>query len=95
MAHTFKIWERILNNRLTDIITLTLNQCGFVAGKSTSDPIQTIRILLEKAINKRSNLHMVFIDLEKAFDHIPRDLTWEALRSQLVPEKYIALIQDM
>ena len=38
---------------------------------------------------------MVFIELEKAFDHIPRDLIWEALRQQLVLEYYINFIQDM
>ncbi|XP_063372213.1 uncharacterized protein LOC134660405 [Cydia amplana] len=95
MSHTFKTWERILNNRLKDIVQLTQNQCGFVAGRSTSDAIQAIRILVEKAKANNTNLHMVFIDLEKAFDHVPRELIWEALRFHEVPEQYIALIQDM
>ena len=33
--------------------------------------------------------------MEKAFDRVPRNLVWQALRSQKVPEAYIALIQDM
>ncbi|XP_047983973.1 uncharacterized protein LOC125224599 [Leguminivora glycinivorella] len=49
----------------------------------------------EKRKTNKKNLHMVFIDLEKAFDHVPRDLIWEALRDQLVPESYISLIKDM
>ncbi|XP_039760423.1 uncharacterized protein LOC120634096 [Pararge aegeria] len=95
MSHTFKIWERILNNRIRDIVELTPNQCGFVTGKGTSDAIQTIRIMLEKAKINKSNLHMIFIDLEKAFDHVPRNLIWQSLRAQNVPEQYICLIQDM
>lgn len=95
MSHTLKIWERVINNRLKHIITLTPNQCGFVSGKGTTDAIQTIRIMLEKARSNSENLHMVFIDLEKAFDHVPRDLIWESLKQQLVPECYIELIQDM
>ncbi|XP_047988405.1 uncharacterized protein LOC125228012 [Leguminivora glycinivorella] len=95
MDHTFKLWERIINSRLNCIVKLTPNQCGFVAGKGTSDAIQAIRILIEKAKHNSTNLHMIFIDLEKAFDHVPRDLIWEALRAQLIPEVYINLIMDM
>ena len=38
---------------------------------------------------------MVFIDLEKAFDRVPRDLIWAALRAQKVPEIFVKLIMDM
>lgn len=51
--------------------------------------------MLEKVKTSKSNLYMVFIDLEKAFDHIPRNLIWEVFRQQMVPEYYIRLIQDI
>lgn len=35
------------------------------------------------------------MDLEKAFDRVPRDLIWAALRWHRVPELYIKLIMDM
>lgn len=38
---------------------------------------------------------MVFIDLEKPFDLVPRELIWDSLRSQNVPEGYVRLIQDI
>ncbi|KAI5722660.1 hypothetical protein M8J76_011661 [Diaphorina citri] len=38
---------------------------------------------------------MVFIDLEKAFDLVPRELIWESLRAQNTPEEYVRLIQDI
>ena len=38
---------------------------------------------------------MVFIDLEKAYDKIPRNVMWWALDKYKVPSKYVALIKDM
>jgi len=38
---------------------------------------------------------MVFIDLEKAYDKIPRNVMWWALDKNKVPSKYVTLIKDM
>ncbi|GJN13131.1 hypothetical protein PR202_ga31468 [Eleusine coracana subsp. coracana] len=38
---------------------------------------------------------MFFIDLEKAYDKVPRNVMWWALEKHKVPTKYITLIKDM
>ena len=38
---------------------------------------------------------MVFIDLEKAYDSVPRSLIWDSLESGGVPGKYVDLVKDM
>jgi hypothetical protein len=38
---------------------------------------------------------MVFIDLEKAYDKVPRSVMWWALEKHKVSTKYINLIKDM
>jgi len=38
---------------------------------------------------------MCFIDLEKAYDRIPRDEVWRVLRERNVPEKYVRIIQEI
>jgi hypothetical protein len=44
---------------------------------------------------QKKNLHIVFIDLEKAYDKIPRNVLWWVLKKYKVPAKYITLIKDM
>jgi hypothetical protein len=43
----------------------------------------------------KEDLHMVFIDLEKAYHKIPRNVMWWVLEKHKVPAKYITLIKDM
>ena len=38
---------------------------------------------------------MVFIDLEKAYDQVSRNVMWGALEKHKVRTKYITLIKDM
>jgi len=40
-------------------------------------------------------LHMVFIDLEKAYDKMSREVLWWTLMKKRVPSKYIDIIRDM
>ena len=38
---------------------------------------------------------MVFIDLEKAYDTVPRQEVWRCMRENGVPEKCVMIMQDM
>ena len=60
---------------------------------STTEPVFALRQLQEKCREKNRDLH--FVDLEKAFDRMPRDLIWWCLRKKGVPEEYVKIVQDM
>jgi hypothetical protein len=38
---------------------------------------------------------MIFIDLEKTYDKVPRNVMWWVLQKRKVSSKYIILIKDM
>ena len=59
------------------------------------EAIFLIRQLMERYWEQKKDLRMVFIDLEKAYDKIPRNIMWWALEKHKVPTKYITLVKDM
>ena len=73
MCHSMKLRERVHDNRLRDILSIGEEQFGFVKEKSTTDAIFALRQLQEKYREGQQDLHCVFIDLEKAFDRVPRE----------------------
>jgi Reverse transcriptase (RNA-dependent DNA polymerase) len=95
MSHTMKFWERVIEHRLRKLIIVSKNQFGFMPGRSTMEEIFLIRQLMERHREQKKDPHMIFIDLEKAYDKIPRNIMWWALKRKLVPTKYVILIKDM
>ncbi|KAK3542987.1 hypothetical protein QTP70_008681 [Hemibagrus guttatus] len=95
MSHTMKLWERIVEARLRKVVLICEQQYGFMLRKSTTDAIFALRILMEKYRDGQRELHCVFVDLEKAYDGVPREELWYCMRKSGVAEKYFREVQDM
>jgi hypothetical protein len=54
-----------------------------------------IRQLMERCREQKRDMHMIFIDLEKTYDNVPRNVIWWALQKHKVSSKYITLTKDM
>ncbi|GKC15484.1 retrovirus-related pol polyprotein LINE-1 [Tanacetum coccineum] len=77
--HTMKLWERVIERRLRRETSVSENQFGFMPGRSSIEAIHLIRSLMEKYKERQRDVHLAFIDLEKAYDSVPRNLIWKTL----------------
>ncbi|XP_035692546.1 uncharacterized protein LOC118427017 [Branchiostoma floridae] len=92
-----KIFARILLDRLLTVAEEVLpeSQCGFRPSRGTTDMIFCARLLQEKSREQRQPLFLVFWDLEKAFDSVPRPAMWATLRRFGCPDHFTDLVQAL
>ena len=70
MSHTMKAWERI-EARLRDRVEISRQKYGFMPRKGTTDAMCCLKNVDKKYREGQSELHCVFVNLEKAYDRVP------------------------
>ena len=77
--HVMKILEDILSTIIREQVSINNMQFGSIPVRGTTDAIFILRQLQEKNLQKKKNIYFVFVDLEKAFDRVPRKILWWAM----------------
>ena len=90
---TGKILANIIRDRVeqTTEKTLLQTQFGFRSGRSCAHAIFCLKQAQQAYRLKKSPLLAAFMDLEKAFDSIPRDAIWQALAERGIEQKLTTL----
>ena len=67
------------------MVDIDKTQYGFMLGRGTLDAVFVLMRLTENFRFKNQNLFLIFVDLEKAFDGVPREL-FDILESRRVSQ---------
>ena len=74
--HVMKILKHIFSTIIQEQVSINNMQFGFMPGRGTTDAIFILRQLQEKCLQKKKNIYFAFVDLERAFDRVPDDLSY-------------------
>ena len=95
LEHAMKVFERVIETKIREKVKIDDMQFGFMPGKGTMDAIFIARQLQERFLEKKKELFFAFIDLEKAFDRVPREVVKWAMRKLGVDEWLVKIIMAM
>ena len=91
-----KIMAKIIIMRMSEAVDKLLRkeQAGFRKGRRCTDQIFALRNIIEQCAEWQREMHVNFVDFEKAFDSIHRESLWCILRNYGIPKKLVTLIKS-
>ena len=72
LEHAMKTVEKVLERQTRTPVNLNEIQFGNMPEKETLDAIFIVRSMQEEYQRKDKNMNISFVDMEKAFDRVPR-----------------------
>ena len=92
-----KVYAKFLERKCREIVESKLEdgQCGFRPGRSTTDQIFTLRQIFEKSWEFAKDIFACIINLEKAYDWVPRNKLWRVLQGYGIDEDMLMAIKSL
>ena len=95
LEHAIKVVERVLERRKGTLTNLNEMQFGFTPGKGTVKAIFIVRRMQEEYQKKDKKLYICFVDMEKAFNRVPRKVMEWAMRKKNLTEVIVRAVMSL
>lgn len=97
ISHTSKILLIILLNRMKTKVESEISdfQAGYRKGRSTTDMLFVLQLIIEKILSIKEEAIITFIDYSKAFDSVKHDHLFKTMRMMGFPQHLISLIETL
>lgn len=90
-----RLYGRILKKSIENYLHDIEEQTDFCAGMSCLKKIFVLQQIIEKRKARNLTTHLVFIDLEKAYDKVPLNRLFEVLAETGLSKIHIQAIRDI
>ena len=96
LSQVLKLLERVLDSRTRSRVAGDFGeeQQGFITERGTAGGMYVLRQLVEKRLEVQDSMAMGFVDLEKAFDTVPREMVMATLWWMGVPEAEVRMVES-
>ena len=99
LSTVYKLFTSVLNNRLVDTAeqnNLYANeQNGFRRNRSCEDHLFTLTSIIRNRKKEKLSTYVAFVDFEKAFDRVNRNLLFYKLKTMGIGGKVLSMIQTI
>ena len=94
-----KLFASVLTRRLADWTERNNlrapTQAGFRANRGTSDQLSILNYIVKKCLSQGKKLYCCFVDFEKAFDTVDREVLWAVLANIGVRGQFLKCLQSL
>lgn len=92
-----RTYGRILKKRIEEEYSQmeAEEQAGFRAGRSTIDHLFTVTQFIEKKLSFNQEVHLLFVDLKKAYDSVPLAKLWEILQESNINVEVLKAVKSL
>ena len=97
ISHPSKVMLKILLNRLKPQAEeiIAEEQAGFPMGRSTTEQIINLKVLMEKYQQHQQDLYHVFIDFKKAFGRVWHAALWTTMHKYNIGANLLTIIKSL
>lgn len=97
ISHTLKVFLKIIHGRIYRKIeeNIDSSQFGFRSGLGTREALFSLNVLIQRCLDINQDIHICYIDFEKAFDKVRHETLIKVLQSQNIDYQDIRIIQEL
>ena len=90
-----RLYAKLLAGRLSKCANLSERQKAFVPVDGCGENTALLSSVIAHAHKVKTQVHIAFLDLAKAFDTVPHTSILRALRRKALPEHFIAIVENL
>lgn len=97
MSHLLKVFLRVIHNRIYQKLDMDIEdtQMGFRKGLGTREALFAINVLTQRCLDVNQEVHVCFVDFEKAFDKVRHDKLKQILESKNIDTRDLQIILNL